>query len=325
MERDRRSVLKILAVGVVPLPTVFAGGNGSGLVRIALIADVHKDLMPDAQGRLDDFLARAREWRADAVLEMGDFCTPKPGNREFADAFGKYPGARFHVIGNHDMDGGFTREQVVAQRGMPGRYYSEDLAGVHLVVLDANDVPPGHRGGYPSHVADDQIAWLERDLAATELPVFLFSHQSLERPGCIRSQERVRAVLERARRADGSRKVAACFNGHWHIDHQRVIGGIPYIHINSASYYWLGKPHSHVRFSEEFDARSPCMSSMAPYRKPLHALLEIDLKRGGFTLAGCESSWAGPSPQELGHDFQSLDPLWVAPRCSARSGSIPRA
>jgi hypothetical protein len=30
-------------------------------------------------------------------------------------------------------------------------------------------------------------------------------------------------VLEEAERADGTSKVAACINGHWHLDHARVI------------------------------------------------------------------------------------------------------
>jgi hypothetical protein len=76
-------------------------------------------------------------------------------------------------------------------------------------VLDGNDTPPEHKGGYPSHIDDTQIAWLERELAAATTPVFIFSHQSLERPNCIRSQEKVRALLEAAKHPDGTRKVAA--------------------------------------------------------------------------------------------------------------------
>lgn len=322
MNIDRRNALKILAAGTLPLSYAMAGDRAvGGKVRIALIADVHQDLVHDGPQRLKEFLAKAEEWKADAVLELGDFCTPKPANREFADAFDAYPGKRFHVIGNHEMDGGFDRDQVVAFHKMPARYYSADLHGIHLVVLDGNDVPSGHKGGYPSHIADDQIEWLAQDLAATTLPVFVFSHQSLERPQCIRSQEKVRAVLEKAKRPDGSNQVVACLNGHWHIDHARVIEGISYIHVNSASYYWIGQKFSHVRYSKETDALNPYMAFIAPYRKPIFSLLEVDLGKGEFTLSACESEWVGPSPQELGVDFKELESAWVAAKCSARKGS----
>jgi hypothetical protein len=323
MNSDRRNLLKLLAAGTLPLPHAVAGEKqAGGKVRIGLIADVHQDLVHDGPHRLKEFLAKAAEWKADAVLELGDFCTPKPANREFADAFEVFSGKRFHVIGNHDTDGGFDRDQVVAFHKMPARYYSADLHGIHLVVLDANDVPPGHKGGYPSHIADDQIEWLAQDLAATTLPVFVFSHQSLERPECIRSQEKVRAVLEKAKRPDGSNQVVACLNGHWHIDHARVINGISYIHVNSASYYWIGERFAHVRYSKEIDALNPYMPFIAPYRKPIFSLLEVDLDKGEFSLSACESEWVGPSPQQLGVDFKELDSAWVAAKCSARKGKL---
>jgi hypothetical protein len=221
------------------------------------------------------------------------------------------------------MDGGFNRDDVVAYHGMPGRYYSFDLRGIHGIVLDGNDVPPGYKGGYPSFIADDQIAWLEEDLSRTELPVLVFSHQSLERPECIKSQEKVRAVIGAARRRDGSRKVAACLNGHFHIDHAREIAGIPYIHINSASYYWVGSGCRRIRYAPEVHERHPALACTAPYRDALFTLLEVDLAAGRFTLSAAGSGWVGPSPQELGVRHEGLDPAWIAPRQSARQGAIP--
>ncbi len=291
-------------------------------LRLALISDVHQDVMHDGPARLEVFLAKAREWKVDGIMEMGDFCTPKPENRAFADLFEGFEGPKFHIIGNHEMDGGFKREQVVEYHKMPGRYYSFDLGGIHGVVLDGNDVPAGHKGGYPSFIADDQIAWLEADLAKTELPVFVFSHQSLERPTCIGSQEKVRGVIEAAKRGDGSRKVAACLNGHFHLDHAREIGGIPYIHINSASYYWVGGDFKRKRYAEEVHAKHPSIENTAPYRDAVFTLLEVDFAKGRFTLAGMKSEWVGPSPQEMGQGYPGIDPGWVVPGQSAREGVV---
>ena len=306
------------AASAFPLPLPAYGGGQPNKVRIAIIADVHQDVMHDAPERLGAFLRQATLWEADAVLEMGDFCTPKPANRAFADLFEGFKGKRFHVLGNHDTDGGFKREQVVAFHGMAARYYSFDLGAIHGVVLDANDVPPDHRGGYPSFINDEQIEWLRNDLAGTELPVFVFSHQSLERPTCIRSQEKVRAVLEEAKRVDGAPKVAACLNGHWHIDHWRRINGIPYIHINSASYYWVGSEFRRERYDPAIHKAHPSLSSTAPYRDPLFTLLEVDFSRQSFSLKAAHSTWVGPSPQEMGVKSPGVEAVWITPNCSAR-------
>jgi 3',5'-cyclic-AMP phosphodiesterase len=317
-----RSTIAAAAGSLLPGGLEAAETAASGIVRLGLISDVHLDVMHDGPERLRQFVDAATRWKADAIIELGDFCTPKPATRATADVFESFAGRKFHVIGNHDTDGGFKRDQVVEYHRMPGRYYSFDLRGIHGVVLDANDVPPGHTSGYPSHIDDPQIEWLREDLAKTRLPVFVFSHQSLERPTCIRSQEKVRTVLEQARRADGSRKVAACLNGHWHIDHWRLINEIPYIHINSASYYWMGSEFRRQRYTPEIEKAYPVLPRTAPYRDPLFTLLEIDGARGKFTLSPAQTDWVGPSPQECGLKHEHVDPAWIMPRCSARSGEF---
>ena len=151
-----------LAAGsTFPLPLLADDKAPSGKIRIGLIADIHHDIMHDAPERLRRFLEQATALKADAIVELGDFCVPKPANRPFADPFEAYPGGKYHVIGNHDTDGGFTRDQVVAFHRMPARYYPFTVGGITFIVLDGNDVPPGHKGGYPSHIDDTQLAWLE--------------------------------------------------------------------------------------------------------------------------------------------------------------------
>lgn len=295
-------------------------GDGKA-IKIGLISDVHQDVIHDAADRLKVFLAEAEKEKADALIELGDFCTPKPENREFADLFEAFPRPKYHVIGNHEMDGGFSREQVVAFHKMPSRYYTMDLGPVLGIVLDANDRPADHKGGYPSHIADDQLDWLEQQLAAADRTIFIFSHQSFERPTCIRSQERARAMFAAARHADGTRKVAACLNGHWHIDHAREIDGIPYIHVNSASYYWVGGDYKRQRYSEEIHRKHPYLSSTAPYRDPLFTFLTINPEAGTFSLSARSTTWVGESPREMGQLYPGMNADWVEARQSARQGS----
>ena len=317
---SRRSFLTTgtLAAATWAMPRL--GAADAPRTRLALISDVHQDVIHDASARLTAFLDQATAWKADGIMEMGDFCVPKPANRAFADLFAAHPGPKFHVIGNHDMDGGFKREQVVAFHGMPARYYAFDLGAIRGIVLDANDKPPGHKSGYPSHIEDDQLAWLEAELAKADKPVFIFSHQSLERPDCIKSQEKARAIIHAAKSAEGSRKVAACLNGHWHLDHAREIDGIPYIHVNSSSYYWLGDKFKRERYPADVHAAHPWLASTAPYRDPVFTLLDIDPAAGTFSLTARASAWVGPSPQELGFTSTAVELAWIAPRQSARAG-----
>ena len=55
-----------------------------------------------------------------------------------------------HVLGNHDIDGGHSFDEVVKLWKMKGRYYTENIQGLNLVVLDGNEKPADHKGGYPS-------------------------------------------------------------------------------------------------------------------------------------------------------------------------------
>ena len=84
----------------------------------------------------------------------------------------------------------------------------------------------------------------------------------------------------------------------------------------------MGERFAHVRYSKEIDALNPYMPFIAPYRKPIFSLLEVDLDKGEFSLSACESEWVGPSPQQLGVDFKELDSAWVAAKCSARKGKL---
>lgn len=295
---------------------------GAKKIRIGLITDIHKDVIHDADERLQVFLDAMKREKVDAIMQLGDFCQPKPANRAFADLFNAFEGPKYHMLGNHDMDGGFKREQAVAFYGMPSRYYSFDLGGFHFVMLDANDRPQGWKGGYPHYLAPDQVAWLKEDLEKTKLNTFVFSHQSLERPTCIDNQEEVRALLEAAKMPDGKRKVAGCLNGHWHIDHKRVIHDIPYIHVNSASYYWLGDKYKRERLEPELAKKFPWVASTAPYTKCLYTILEIDPVAGRFTLTASKAKWMGPSPQKLDYKSPEVENDWLRPEISAVAEKI---
>ena len=215
---SRRSFLKTVSYGsgaYLFQPFTFGSGKNPAVLRFGLIADVHQDVMHDGPQRIKAFTEAMNEAEADFICQLGDFCQPHARNRGFLEQWRQFNGPRYHVLGNHDMDGGFTREQTVAYLSMPGKYYSFDKKGIHVVVLDGNE-PGGKSKGYKRYIADEQLRWLAADLKATPLPTIVFSHQTLDSASGVENSEAVRKVLEAARTETGQKKVVACFCGHHH-------------------------------------------------------------------------------------------------------------
>ena len=48
--------------------------NKSKKLHFGIVTDVHKDLMPDADRRLEKFINEANERKVDFIIQMGDFC-----------------------------------------------------------------------------------------------------------------------------------------------------------------------------------------------------------------------------------------------------------
>jgi len=289
-------------------------------IVFGICSDVHQDIMHDASHRLQVFVDAANAVEADFSIQLGDFCVPQEENRRFSNIWKTLVGSGYHILGNHDMDGGYTREQNVFYLSMTGRYYSFNMKGWHFVVLDGNDpVNPADHGyphtvtdplnppkqGYPRNIADDQLMWLHADLQAAEFPVIIFVHQSLELS--ILNRERVRALLEEINAHAGWQKVLACFNGHHHLDYEVNINGIWYIQINSMSFYWLGEDYICERYTKDIDKQFPIIKYTAPYKDPLYAMVTLEVS-GKIHIDGVQSDWVGPSPKEMGCCGKHISP-----------------
>lgn len=306
----------------LPLPAL-ARAPGKGKVRIGMISDIHQDVMHDGIKRLGAFLEAMRQAKPDCIVQLGDFCKPAPGNKPFLDLWNAYDGPRYHVIGNHDMDGGFRREQTVAWYGMPGRFYGFEHGGVRFLVLDGND-PGGTKGGYNRFIGDEQKTWLENELATTKLPVVVLIHQPLDLPGGLVNQLEIRAMLEKDRGPEHA-GVAAVFGGHCHQDGVNRIGGIAHVQINSASYVWLpGNARRNV-YDEESHRKYPYLNHVAPYRDPLWALVTLDLDAGTLSIEGRASEWVGPDPWTRGAPEKDYPRDTSRPAISDWSGPIREA
>lgn len=294
--------------------------EGHGRIRIGMISDVHHDVMPDGSRRLRAFLDAMRTAQPDFIIQLGDFCKPTAANQPFLDLWNSHPGPRYHVLGNHDMDGGFPRDHTAAWYGMPGRHYGFDHRGMRFLVLDGND-PGGTGSGYHRFIGQEQQAWLETELASTRLPVVLFIHQPLDHEQGVVNRDAIRAVLETDRGPDHA-GVAAVFSGHCHQDYVRRLNGIPHVQINSASYVWLPAHARRQVYDADTHQRHPYLDHVAAYRDPLWALVTLDAEAGTLSIEGRTSEWVGPDPWERGAPEKEYPRDRQRPMISPWQGSL---
>ncbi|HEY9356142.1 MAG TPA: PQQ-binding-like beta-propeller repeat protein [Arthrobacter sp.] len=144
------------------------------------------------------------------------------------------------VPGNHDhmhtgLKGLVSRNNYIINDGNPElyeamvgpRWFSYDLAGLHVVVMDWHT----HELGL-DHTAQEE--WLRNDLAAAgeSTPYILCMH---DQPG--------HAIMDRL-----PRKPLATFSGHWHTSRVVDIDGV--LHVNSPTPFFAGLDYSPPMFRE---------------------------------------------------------------------------
>ncbi len=276
------------------------------VVQFVIFSDIHNDLIPDGEKRLQKIINAADSANVDFILEIGDFCHPETKNDSFMRIWEKCPKSKYHALGNHDMDR-CTKEEYMQSKGMEGRFYSFDQGDFHFIVLDANhrfengQYIPYHQGGYSrptsDYIDEEQIEWLRKDLDMTDKRCFIFSHQSLE--AVVKNRDIIQRIFEDENKRSGYKKVVAAFSGHDHTNYHKEINGITYIQINSASYIWVGEKYeSDKHYTKEINEEYPYLKYMIPYEEALYGIVTLDQK--GLHLKGSETEFVPPTPQELG-------------------------
>lgn len=278
-------------------------------VRFGVITDVHQDLQSDAAKRLQSFVDAAKEWEPDFIVQLGDLSHGE-GLDTIRKVWEQFPGKRYSVMGNHDTDHS-TKEAVVAALGMPARHYSYDLGGVHFVALDLNYMREEGQfldfemGNYFRAKSDDrdlispeELEWLKADLAKTDKPTIILSHQGLDdlwgTGGCPNRKE-VRELFRKVNEQN-KQKVIACFCGHHHVDSYSEIEGVHYFQINSASYFWAEGANQYSN------------GNMVEYKDPLYAFVTVDLDSNQIKIEGVNSEFLPPAPKP--DDFQHADKVY---------------
>ena len=288
-------------------------------VRFAIASDFHAPDIPDGEHRVATFIKAANDEKVDFIIELGDFCRLDSASQVYRDLWNSFPGSKYHVIGNHDMDR-YTFEEYTQGMNMPARYYSFDQGDFHFIVLDGNNLFDGKkythyaRANYyvdakkRAHIDPEQMEWLKKDLAATNKRCILFSHQSIEE--ALNNGAEVRKILEAENQRAGFKKVVMAFGGHNHSNYSKEINGITYVQINSASYVWIGEPtRTEERYPKEINDRfGGILKYSMTYTEPLYAIVTLNSK--GATLKGTDAEFVPPTPKDLNmNDSVGVFPL----------------
>lgn len=98
------------------------------------------------------------------------------------------------------------------------------------------------------------------------------------------------------------------------------MGGVNYVHINSASYYWVGAKFKHKNYPDSVHENYPSLELTYPYESSLFAFLTIDPVSMRVTIIGKKSKWIGPNPAKLGYDIVTPENLknYVKPEIESR-------
>lgn len=279
-------------------------------IKFGIITDLHYDLMHDSDRRARLFIDAMNTEQPDFIISLGDFCVPKPSNKNLIEIWKKFNGTKHYLLGNHDTDGGFTKEQALAFWGAEKPYYSFDDKGFHFVILDGNEKDPQMKlTGYPRTIGKDQLKWLKEDLLNTTLRTIIFCHQGLENTinGLDNGME-VRYLFEQINQEAGYNKVILVLTGHHHLNYHNQINGIHYVQINSASYYWAGENFESKAFDEEFYKKHGILKRTLVYKDPIWAMVSLDKKH--IKIEGTETVMAGVPLEQSGIDvYKDVYPI----------------
>ena len=311
------------AVSALVFSDSSAWSSVEGPITFGLCADVHQDVMHDGEERIGAFVHAMNQRGVDFIAQLGDFCIPKETNRQFLEAFHRFGGAHYHVLGNHDTDSdnltkkGYSKSETRRFWGMEANYYTFVLRGVRFVVLDGNDLnPAADPGQYPRHVGDEQRQWLDNLLSRTDEPLVFFSHQSLQNEEGLDNAAEIRAILEQADQRASGRRVLASFSGHHHLNDWVAIRQIPYVQINSMSYFWVGENCENFAYPRHIHDSAPMLQFTAPYRDPIWSVVTLDPASSTIQITGRASEWAGQHPDELGYESPPSRRQGMEPRSS---------
>ena len=127
-------------------------------------------------------------------------------------------------------------------------------------------------------------------------PCIVTSHQSYERDNASCSNYlQVRKIFNDANEKNPGR-VRLVINGHHHHDNIRILDGIVYFDLNSASYEWV--PKAHDKYPPEIANKHRCARNTVMYNDPISAIITMTTD-GQLTIEGQKSSFLNGITREM--------------------------
>jgi Icc protein len=216
--------------------------------RLCLVADIHCG--PVSQTKRGDRAVEllrhvidfARVTQPDVLVDLGDRITDADRQTdrrnlvEVAARLGSLRCHRVHLAGNHDV-GHLSRDENEEILGSSMKSRVVDLDPCRIIVWQPHvrvangSLPP----------AATTLDWLRAALAASDKPALVVSHvpvsgQSLIGNYYFENSSRIATYVDHAdvrRVAEESGKVALWISGHVHWNSVTVVGGIPYVTVQS--------------------------------------------------------------------------------------------
>ena len=252
---NRRAFLAqgtLFITGVTSLSRcAFSQPASEPILRIALLTDVHyadktssgNRYYQESLEKLDAAAVELGKNPIDFAVELGDFIdstgdwkTDQTTLRTVNAAFAKICEQRHYVLGNHCVET-LTKQEFLDEIEQDKSWYSFDVKDWHFIVLDAcfrrDGVPYGRKNAdwTDTMIPEEELEWLQIDLAATSRPCILFLHQRLDLDNqhayAVKNADKVRAVLE------ASGKARLVLQGHDHKGDCKAVGGITYCTLSA--------------------------------------------------------------------------------------------
>lgn len=250
---------------------------------------------------------RARKNNSAFIIHAGDL-TPAPDREiDFVNSYCDFKIPSYNCLGNHDSDDTSFEDTLKAYR-MPNDYYYFDCQGFRIIVLNFNYYEengkfiPFSLGNYYSTTGSvgimppEEMKWFEHTLDSSPYPCILISHQSIERDADgITNAEEVRKIINRANDKQ-KHKVMLAINGHYHVDHLRLLDNVLYFDLNSCSIDWVEKTHD--MYPPEMEKQYKSINHTFNVNEAIHAVItisddgeiKIDGMKGSYFMGACRKT-----------------------------------
>jgi hypothetical protein len=127
----------------------------------------------------------------------------------------------------------------------------------------------------------------------------------------IANRDEIRSILENCN--SEKKKVLFAMNGHDHGDNIRLINGINYYTLNSASHVW--QPKEIYKYERDVHNRFPYLKNYIMYKDALHIIVCVN-DQMSVDIQGMESEYQKVMPEDVGLN-RTWNNVSILPRTSS--------